>query len=316
VTPRCAVGIDVGGTKVLGAIVDERGQVLADHRVPSPKSWPDMRAVMIDLARELGGRGHEIEGVGVGAAGLVDLDGAVHYAPNVPGFRKVAVRAELAEALDLPVVVDNDANTAAFAELKLGAARGWKDAIVVTLGTGIGGGAIVNGAILRGAHGFAAEFGHFQVDPAGPWCACGERGHWESIASGTALGRMAREAAEVGRAPAVLAAAGGDATAITGIHVSEAARTGARDALDLVDRFAFNVAVGLAGLANILDPGVIAIGGGIVKDGDLFLGPIRRHFLAHIEGAEYRAVPDVVAAQVGERAGVVGAGLLALETHR
>jgi glucokinase len=127
---------------------------------------------------------------------------------------------------------------------------------------------------------------------------------------------MAREAAEVGRAPAVLAAAGGDATAITGIHVSEAARTGARDALDLVDRFAFNVAVGLAGLANILDPGVIAIGGGIVKDGDLFLGPIRRHFLAHIEGAEYRAVPDVVAAQVGERAGVVGAGLLALETHR
>jgi glucokinase len=247
---------------------------------------------------------------------MVDLDGVIHYAPNVPGFRKIAVRAALSEATGLPTVVDNDANTAAYAELRFGVAHGLRDAMVITLGTGIGGGMIVDGRVLRGANGFAAEIGHFQIDPDGPMCACGERGHWEAMASGNALGRMAREAAEAGTAPGLVERAGSSLDAIDGHFVSAAAHAGVAEALALVDEYCFYVAIGLVGLANIFDPALIAISGGLVNDGDLFLGPIRRHFLGHIEGAQYRATPEIVPAALGERAGVIGAAMLALDRTR
>lgn len=310
---RLAVGVDIGGTKVLGALVDETGTVLAEHRVASPDPWPEMRDAAIGVIEELRREAPSVEAVGVGAAGMIDLDGVIHYAPNVPGFRRVPVRAALAAATGLPTIVDNDANTAAYAEIKVGVARGVRDALVITLGTGIGGGVIVEDKVLRGAHGFAAEIGHFQVDPAGPRCACGEVGHWEAMASGNALGQMARDAAAAGDAPSILDAAGGDVDAIRGHHVSTAARGGAADALALVDAYSFNVAIGLVGLANIFDPAVIAISGGLVNDGELFLGPMREHFRGHIEGAEYRPTPDIVPAAMGERSGVVGAALLALD---
>jgi glucokinase len=309
---RVAVGVDIGGTKVLGALVDETGRVLREHRVPSPDDWIPMRDAIVGVVDELRAGAPEIHSVGIGAAGMIDLDGVIHYAPNVPGFRRVPVRAAIAELTGLFTVVDNDANTAAYAEHRIGAAQGLDHAMVITLGTGIGGGMIVDGRILRGAHGFAAEIGHFQVDPDGPMCACGERGHWEATASGNALGQLARDAAAAGTAPSVLTAAGGDVDAIRGHHVSAAAGTGAADALDLVDRYSFAVAIGLVGLANIFDPSLIAIAGGLVNDGDLFLDPIRRHFLGHIEGSTYRATPEIVPAALGERAGVVGAALLGL----
>jgi glucokinase len=309
---RVAVGVDIGGTKVLGALVDDRGTVLREHRVSSPADWIPMRDAIVAVIDELRAGVPELHAVGIGAAGMIDLEGVIHYAPNVPGFRRVPVQAALAELTGLPTVVDNDANTAAYAELRLGAARGLDHAMVITLGTGIGGGLVVDGKVLRGANGFAAEVGHFQVDPEGPMCACGERGHWEAIASGTALGRMAREAATAGDAPGVLAAAGGVVDAIDGYHVSAAARDGAADALALVDRYSYAVAIGLVGLANVFDPSVIAIAGGLVNDGELFMDPIRRHFLGHIEGSEYRPAPEIVPAALGERAGVVGAALLAL----
>jgi glucokinase len=309
---RVAVGVDIGGTKVLGALVDEHGTVLREHRVSSPDDWVPMRDAIVSVIDELRAGGQEIHAVGVGAAGMIDLDGVIHYAPNVPGFRHVPVRAALAELTGLFTVVDNDANTAAFAELQRGVLQGVDHAMVITLGTGIGGGVVVDGTVLRGAHGFAAEIGHFQVDPDGPMCACGERGHWEAIASGNALGQMARDAAAAGDAPSVLAGAGGRVDAIDGHHVSAAARAGAADALALVDAYSYAVAIGLVGLANIFDPSVIAIAGGLVNDGELFLDPIRRHFLGHIEGSEYRATPEIVPAALGERAGVIGAALLAL----
>lgn len=311
--PRVAVGVDIGGTKVLGALVDERGAILAEHRVPSPDDWPTMRDAIVSVVDELRGVGPELDALGVGAAGMVDLDGVIHYAPNVPGFRTVPVRAQLAEATGLATVVDNDANTAAYAELRFGVAQGLRDAMVITLGTGIGGGMIVNGQVLRGAHGFAAEIGHFQIDPAGPLCACGEAGHWEAMASGNALGRMAREAATAGAAPGLLDRAGGVIDAIDGHLVSAAAHAGLPEALALVDEYCFYVAIGLVGLANIFDPELIAISGGLVNDGELFLDPIRRHFLGHIEGAAYRPTPEIVPARLGERAGVIGAAVLALD---
>lgn len=309
---RLAVGVDIGGTKVLGALVDEHGTVLRVHRVPSPQDWEPMRDAIVGVVDELRAGVPELHAVGIGAAGMIDLEGVIHYAPNVPGFRRVPVQATIAEMTGIATVVDNDANTAAYAELVLGAARGLQHALVVTLGTGIGGGVIVDGRVLRGAHGFAAEIGHFQTDPDGPMCACGERGHWEAAASGNALGRMAREAAADGDAPEVLARAGGDVGAIDGHQVSAAAREGAPDALALVDEYCYQVAIGLVGLANIFDPALIAISGGLVNDGDLFLGPIRRHFIGHIEGSEYRITPDIVPAALGDRAGVIGAALLGL----
>jgi glucokinase len=312
-TPRIAVGVDIGGTKVAGALVDEHGTVLRDHLLPSPGPWPEMRDTIVNVIAELRDGAPAVEAVGVGAAGMVDLDGVIHYAPNVPGFRKVPVRASLAEATGLPTIVDNDANTAAYAELKLGVAKGLSNALVITLGTGIGGGVIVNGGVLRGANGFAAEIGHFQIDPAGPMCACGEVGHWEAMASGNALGRMARELAAAGKAPSILELVNGRIDLIDGPHVSAAAHAGEPDALALVDQYSFNVAIGLVGLANIFDPAVIAISGGLVRDGDLFLGPMRRHFLGHIEGANYRVTPEIVPAAAGVRAGVIGAALLALD---
>ncbi len=314
-TGRVGIGLDIGGTKVLGAIVDDVGSVIDEHRVPSPTgSWAGLLDAIVTTTAELRSRRPDVVTVGIGAAGMVDLDGAIHYAPNVPAFRSTAVRADVQQAIGLPTVVDNDANVAAYAEVRFGAARGMSDAMVITLGTGIGGGVVVGGKVLRGAHGFAAEVGHFQIDPNGPMCACGERGHWEAIASGTALGQMARDAVARGELAAVLEAAGGDVTAVAGPHVSAAGHAGDAEALALIDAYSFNVAIGLVGLANIFDPGVIAIAGGLVNDGELFLGPIRRHFLGHVEGATYRPTPEIVPATLGERAGVIGAAILALDT--
>ncbi len=311
---RCAVGLDIGGTKVLGAVVDETGAVHHEHRVPSPTgSWQGMLDALVTVVGELREREPAVSALGIGAAGMVDLGGTIHYAPNVEGFRSTPVRADVEAAVGLPTVVDNDANVAAYAEMRFGAARGMTDALLITLGTGIGGGVIVGGKVLRGAHGFAAEVGHFQIDPEGPMCACGERGHWEAMASGTALGRIAQDAATRGDLPTVLDAVDGDVGTIRGQHVSAAARAGAADALALVDRYCLDVALGLVGLANIFDPGVIAIAGGLVNDGDLFLGPIRTHFLGHIEGSRYRPTPDIVPAELGEHAGVIGAAAIALD---
>jgi len=314
VSTRVGLGLDIGGTKVLGAVVGVDGTVLDEHRVPSPTgSWRGMLDAITTVAGALRTRHPEVESLGIGAAGMVALDGSILYAPNVAGFRNTPVRDDVVAAVGLPTVVDNDANVAAYAEFRFGAARGMTDAIVITLGTGIGGGVLAGGRVLRGAHGFATEVGHFQIDPHGPMCACGERGHWEAMASGTALGVLAREAATRGDLPSVLHAVDGEVDTIRGQHVSVAARDGAPDALALVDAYARNVAIGLVGLANVFDPAVIAIAGGLVNDGDLYLGPIRTHFLGHIEGAEYRPTPEIVPAQLGERAGVIGAALVGLD---
>jgi len=221
------------------------------------------------------------------------------------------LREHLRDSVGPRVVVDNDASVAAIGEVTYGAARGVKHALLVTLGTGIGGGMLLDGRMYRGAHNFGAEFGHFTVDINGPMCACGERGHWEALASGTALGRMAREVVAAGGGPGIVAAAGGDGGAVTGMHVAEAAAKGDGDALSLLASYADNVALGLAGLANILDPERIVIAGGLVELGPLLFGPLDDAFRRHIEGASYRPTIEIVPAELGERAGAVGAGVLA-----
>jgi glucokinase len=305
------IGMDIGGTNVRGAIVAEDGTVVREEHRNTPHGWDALSESILDVVADLRAGPPDITAIGVGIAALVDFDGRIHFAPNIPGLVNLPLRATLADATGLPVVVDNDANAAAWGEVSHGAAVGVRDCLLVTLGTGIGGGIIANGGLYRGGHGFAAEVGHFTVDPDGPLCACGERGHWEAIASGTALGRMAREAAVVGDAPSIVQAAGGDVAAITGYHVTETVIAGNADAVRLLEHYAENVALGLAGLANILDPTRIVVSGGLVGLGDLLLEPVRRSFVGRIEGADLRPAPDIVAGALGDRAGMIGAAALA-----
>jgi glucokinase len=305
------VGLDIGGTKVLGVLLDAEGKVLREERRSSPHAGVDSlvataSAIVDELALP-------DSPVGVGAAGLVNHDGKVLYSPNLPTVREAALRESLVAATKHPLVVDNDANVAARGEIAYGAARGLHHALLVTLGTGIGGGMLINGALYRGAHGFGGEIGHITVDRNGPLCACGEHGHWEAIASGSALGRMARELVERGEGARIRAAANGDVAAISGMHVEQAARAGDADATALIATYADNIALGLAALANILDPEVIVIAGGMVEMGPLLFDPLGVAFLQHVEGGRYRPAIPIVPAELGERAGAVGAAVLARE---
>jgi len=313
---NATIGVDLGGTHIRLAVVDAEGTILHDHRGASPSSTVEalvgaIGAASADLLAAATTDGTTVTGIGVGVAALVDDDGVARYAPNVPALLNTPLRDDIARATGLPAIVDNDANVAAWGELAHGAMRGMRHALLLTLGTGIGGGIVLEGRVYRGAHGFAAEVGHWQLDPRGRTCACGEPGHWEAWASGTGLGVLAREAVASGDAPSVLAAAGGDPTAVTGEHVSAAALAGAEDALALLDTFADYVAIGFAGLANILDPEAIVISGGLVNIGDVLVSRIRERFPRHLEAPGFRPEIPIVAAALGDEAGVIGAAVLA-----
>jgi glucokinase len=308
------IGLDIGGTKILGVVTDASGTIVDEERDESPEGFGDIlhsSAAMIETLR--GRTAVKVSAVGVGIAGLVDGDGVLRYGPNLPGVIDAPVRDALAARTGLPVAVDNDANVAGWGEVRFGAAAGARDALLVTLGTGIGGAIVLDGRVVRGAHGFAAEIGHFTVDRDGPMCACGERGHWEAIASGSALGRMARELVAAGKGSAILERAGGDREVVNGHHVGAAAAAGDADALALIGHYADNVALGLAGLANILDPAIIVISGGLVAMGDLLLAPMRAALRNHIEAPEHRPLVPIVPAVLGERAGAIGAAAIAAD---
>ncbi len=303
------VGIDIGGTKVLGVLLDAGGNVLREERRLSPHAGVEqLVATAAAVIEDLAPPGAP---VGVGVAGLVSHDGQVLYSPNLPTILNAPLQDALQRATKHPLVLDNDANVATRGEVAYGAASGARHVLLATLGTGIGGGMYLDGTIYRGAHGFGAEIGHFTVDRDGPVCACGERGHWEAIASGTALGRMAREVVQRGGAPGILAAAGGAADEVSGVHVEKAARAGDPDAHALLAEYADNVALGLAGLANILDPELVVIAGGLVELGPLLFDPLDAAFVRHVEGAAFRPKIPIVPAKLGERAGAVGAAVLA-----
>ncbi len=306
------VGVDIGGTKVaLRAVAAQRPAVtLAESRVDTPPGTGDaLVAAVADAARAL--VGDRLVALGVGVAGLVTRDGVVRYSPNLPGVEEYPLRARLAATLGGAVVVDNDATVAALAEWRLGAGVGHDDLIMVTLGTGIGGGLVVGGRLQRGAHGFAGEPGHMIVDPGGARCACGGAGCWEAYASGSALARLGTEAAAAGEAPtlAALVAVG----RLRGEDVAAAAVDGDAGALAVLDRFAWWVALGLANLTSVLDCSLVVVGGGLIELGELLLAPLRRHLASLLMGAAPRPPVAVVAASLGAGAGSAGAALAAAE---
>ena len=232
-------------------------------------------------------------------------------AANLDGVADLDVAGLLGARVGHAVTVANDATWAALAEHTSGAARGIDDFVLVTLGTGIGGGLVLGGRLQLGAHGFTGEYGHMVVDPDGPPCPCGRRGCWERYASGSGLAHLARLAVADGRLAAVLDAAGGDPAHVRGEMVQQAARQGDPDALAVIDEFGRWVALGLVNLANALDPAAFVLGGGLAAGADLYLGPIRRWFRELIYQPELRPLPDVRFTQWGERAGAVGAALAA-----
>ncbi|WP_306369803.1 ROK family glucokinase [Nocardiopsis sp. CC223A] len=309
------VGVDIGGTKVAAGVVTPSGRVLARVRTETPersKSPAVVEDTIVSVVEELRS-GYPVRAVGVGAAGFVDQHRAnVLFAPHL-SWREEPLREALSSRLGLPVVVENDANAAAWAEVSAGAAQGVDDVVVVNLGTGIGGAIVLNGRLYRGRYGLAGEFGHMTVVPGGHRCECGNRGCWEQYASGNALTREARElvAAESPVARALHQAVAGDARRITGPLVSELARKGDRACTELMREAGHWLGAGLSNLAAAFDPELFVIGGGVSEAGDLLLGPAREAFERGLTGRGYRPEARVVAAALGNEAGLVGAAALA-----
>lgn len=310
---RLLAGIDVGGTKVLGVLLDpdDPATVLGVARVPTPSGQSQLLDAMADVVRRLDdGHAGRIAAVGAGIAGLVDRDGVLRVGPNLPGLRGVPVGAELDRRLDLPIRVDNDATCAAWGEHRVGAARGVRDAVCITLGTGIGAGVVAEGELVRGAHGYGGEVGHMVVDPHGPPCPCGRRGCWERFASGSGLGWLGRTAAAAGRFDRGVVLAGGAAELVRGEHVTRAGAEGDPGALAVIETFAEWVALGLGNVVAALDCSLVVIGGGLVEAGDLLLDPVRAVFRSHLMAPDERPDVRIVAAHLGEQAGAIGAALL------
>jgi glucokinase len=308
------IGIDVGGTKVLGGVVDASGNILLEARRETPhEGGKALTSAIADVARELMDA-YSVESIGISAAGFVSSDRKTMLAaPNIAGWNGVDLDAELTALIGLPVVIENDANAAAWGEAAFGAGRGHDHLLIVTVGTGIGGGMVVNGNLYRGGFGTAAEIGHMRVVPEGHLCGCGARGCFEQYASGSALMRHAREAisATPELARNLLALGDGTVYGLTGKHVTEAAQAGDAVALAAFNTTAQYLGAGIAALSVILDPTRIVIGGGVVDAGEILLEPTRQSLIRHMPFAGKHPYPDIVPAQLGNKAGLVGVANLA-----
>ncbi len=307
-----AIGVDLGGTKILTALVDGSGRVVHRQRVPTPQEGPpavvEAIAGTVDVVlRNAGVPQREVTGLCVGAPGPLDpRTGVVYEPPNLAGWHDVPLARMLGERLRMPAHVENDANAAALGEWWIGAGRGIHDLVYLVVGTGIGGGIIIDDVLLQGVSGTAGEVGHMTIDVNGPRCGCGRPGHLEAMAAGPAIARMAADAIAAGRQSAVLAMAGGDPARITAQLVDDAAHQGDALARDVLEQAGYYLGVGVANLLNLINPRRVVIGGGVSKAGDLIFAPIRRtvQTLAFEHPARDA---DVVPAALGDDVGAIGA---------
>ncbi|MET7932147.1 ROK family glucokinase [Streptomyces sp. NPDC005322] len=306
------IGVDIGGTKIAAGVVDEEGSILETSQVSTPLTPEGVVDAIAAAVRKVS-VGHDVEAVGIGAAGYVDDKRAtVLFAPNI-NWRHEALKDKVEQRVGLPVVVENDANAAAWGEYRFGAGVGHDDVVCITLGTGLGGGIIIGGKLHRGRFGVAAEFGHIRVVPDGLLCGCGSQGCWEQYASGRALVRYAKQraAATPESAEVLLGLGDGTPEGIEGKHISDAARRGDAVAIDSFRELARWAGAGLADLASLFDPSAFIVGGGVSDEGDLVLDPIRKSFRRWLVGNQWRPHAQVLAAQLGGKAGLVGAADLA-----
>lgn len=308
-----AIGVDIGGTKIAAGLVSEHGLVVDSARHDTPPGAADEIAPMVvQLVERLRGD-HDILGVGIGAAGFIDAARkTVLFAPNI-NWVDEPLAAHVQERVGLPVIVENDANAAAWGEFRFGAGEGTNDLLLVTVGTGIGGGIVHDGQLFRGGFGVAAEIGHMRVVRDGILCGCGQHGCWEQYGSGRALVREARErvTSDDPRAAGLAAHVGGDPALISGPLVTELAQQGDALAIDLLTDVGHWLGEGIATLCTILDPSVVAIGGGVAAAGDLLLKPIQESFDQFLSAHDHRPNATLRLAALGNRAGMIGAADLA-----
>jgi len=298
------IGIDLGGSKVYAVrLVDS--EIVASVRTVVGRSVTTVDAIVSAIEEIATG---DESGIGIGLAGLVRPgDGMLVWGPHLSGTH-LNIGPEVSDRLGLPVVVDNDANTALLAEMRLGVAVGYRNVLLVTLGTGIGGAIGIDGAIYRGGA-FAGEFGHVRVEDGGLLCDCGKRGCWETRASGPALARLAREVVDANPDSSLARAL--DGVALSGEAVVLAADGGDETARALVTEVGRSLGQGLADLAAIFDPDLIVVGGGLGSVGESIIGPARRVLADSLHGGNLRVPPTVQVAMLGQAAGAVGAALMA-----
>jgi glucokinase len=307
------IGVDIGGTKIAVGVVDEDGALVARARRETPATHPELIEDQVaEAVAELRAE-HVVDAVGVAAAGFIDsARGVVMFAPNL-AWRDEPVKDELERRVGLPVRLENDANAATWGEFRFGAARDVDDVVMLTVGTGLGGGIVADGLLLRGARGIAGELGHVRVVPGGRRCGCGNLGCWEQYASGSALTREARELVASGspHAERLSELCGGRAEDLRGSMVTQAAREGDPAATELLADLGRWLGEGMASMAAVVDPAVFVVGGGVVEAGDLLVEPARAALARNLSGRGHRPSIGVEAATLGNAAGMIGAADLA-----
>lgn len=307
------IGIDIGGTKILAAIVDPAsGEAGFIERIDTPGDAEGLSAAILAVVKQLASMAH-VSSIGLGIPGLIGHDGVLRYGPNVPGIVDLDLVGELTAATGLPVAATNDGTCAVLAEHRFGAAVGASEVLLVAQGTGIAGGLVTNGRLVTGANGFTGEPGHMLVREGGPRCACGRFGCWEAVASGTGLANLAREAVDRFPNATFLDLVGGDASLLRGEHVMSAFEAGDAAAKEVIEKFAFWVARGIGSLISLLDPELVLLGGGLARSNENFLAAVNERVMSFVIGGEYRPAVPVVGTQFGERAGMVGAAIFGAE---
>lgn len=305
------IGVDLGGTKCLAIALDGSCRPLRDPlSLPTPQGGSEIVELLKEVIQGLGAHSNLL-GVGVGVPGWVDNNRILRFAPNLIGATSLDLISELGRHFETRVIVENDANCAAWGEYQLGSGRGVQSMVLVTIGTGVGAGLILDGRLLRGVTGFAGEVGHMIVDAEGELCSCGRKGCWEVIASGKALQRLAIEAASAGSGLRTIDSAGRGVQLLRGEDVTAAARAKDPNAVALLGRYARYIAIGISNLANVLDPELFVIGGGLSQSGSVLFEPLETALKQLVPPIPERVPIKVVPAALGNLAGALGAGLIA-----
>lgn len=293
--PARTLGVDIGGTKVLAGVVED-GAIIDRARRTTGQSATEIETAVIDAISELTAK-HHVGAVGIAAAGFISSDGkTVLSSPNIPSWNGVDITTGIAKAVQMPVRLENDANAAAWGEARFGAGKGVSDLLMVTVGTGIGGGIILDGHVVRGGFGIAAEVGHMSLVADGLPCGCGQRGCFEQYASGSALVRVVEETT---------------GKKLTGHEITEAAQSGEKFALDAFQEIGQWLGRGIASACALLDPSKIVLGGGVSDAGELLLKPTQDSYQQHLPATSRRPHAPIVLASLGSDAGVIGAADLA-----
>jgi glucokinase len=303
-----AIGVDVGGTKIAAGMISSEGEILSEVRYPTASAREPLLSTIAEAIADVKG-GYEVGGVCLAVPGFIlARENKILSAANLEAIEGIPLKEELGDRTGLRVTVENDANAAAWGEFRFGAGRDAEDLILVTLGTGMGGGVVSHGVLLRGARGTGGELGHITVHPAGPRCGCGNRGCLEALASGTAVARRAQKAAT--ERPNTLLGRLAEERAPSGEDVLELARKGDQASVRVLSEAGMWLGVGLATFVNIFDPEVIAIGGGVSAAGDLVLEPARRELRLRSHSPS-RDLVEIREATLGAKSGMLGAAALA-----